>query len=332
MMASTIISKRTTILVLPLFALLLNGCLEPENKAPVAKFSYTSPAYVNEDILFDASASKDPDGRIAKVLWKFGDGSMSGNISVAKNTGRLGNLSVSLTVTDNDGASATANANVLVGERACSGNSNCWKALPRLWAKVAGIKWVNMAIATSFRNIDPGWYAMTDNSATRAMGEWHWSSCAKIGFGYQLDLKNINLGRDGSNGIVAGPIDDFGGILGQTYSWYSGDYVTEVDVIIDSAEPWGSAGESNKFDLQSVLTHEFGHLWRLDDLKDASCTQETMFWSSDLGATFRRTLSCGDKKGVQTIYGYECKNALAIAREIAGVEPARPLVVVSSEE
>ncbi|MCX5753171.1 MAG: PKD domain-containing protein [Candidatus Krumholzibacteria bacterium] len=310
----------------------LYGCSEPENRDPVAKFSYSTPTYINEDILFNSSPSSDPDGRIARVQWKFDDGSASSDASVVKRIGRLGNFAVSLTVTDDDGASATARAVIPVSERACNSNSSCWRALPKIWAKVAGIKWVNIAMAPSFKNLDPGWTSISNNTAIRAMSEWHWNSCAKIGFSYDLNLRSVGRARDGYNAVYAAPIDEFGGILAQTYTWHSGEYVTEVDVTVDSGEPWGINGESNKFDLQSVLTHEFGHVWGLDDLTDPSCMTETMFWSTDLGATFRRTMSCGDKRGVQTIYGYECRNLMDPSDILAGAEPPCPMNIVSGEE
>lgn len=85
------------------------------NQPPVASFTF-SPAdpLVNQWITFDASASYDPDGNIASYRWDFGDGSTSSGVRVTKRYSAAGTYTVTLTVTDNRGASASTTQEVRV--------------------------------------------------------------------------------------------------------------------------------------------------------------------------------------------------------------------------
>lgn len=81
------------------------------NQPPVAAFSMTPDPIINhvhedEDIIFDASNSYDPDGEIVDYNWNFGDGStISGEdaVVVNHNYSNDGDYTATLTVTDDDG-------------------------------------------------------------------------------------------------------------------------------------------------------------------------------------------------------------------------------------
>jgi PKD repeat protein len=76
------------------------------DQGPTAAFT-ASPASVGSRSSFDASASSDPDGTIARYDWSFGDGSSSLNAgpTPVHVYGRAGTYAVQLTVTDNSGCS-----------------------------------------------------------------------------------------------------------------------------------------------------------------------------------------------------------------------------------
>jgi len=76
------------------------------NYPPAARFSYT-PTKVGlvEEVSFDASASSDPDGTISRFEWDFGDGGRGSGPNVKHSYRGLGVYEVTLTVTDNEGAS-----------------------------------------------------------------------------------------------------------------------------------------------------------------------------------------------------------------------------------
>ena len=86
------------------------------NQAPSAAWAATpsNPA-VNEWMQFDATASADPDGSIASYAWNFGDGTTDMGSVVWHRFGAAGTYAVTLTVTDDDGATDTATATIQVG-------------------------------------------------------------------------------------------------------------------------------------------------------------------------------------------------------------------------
>lgn len=92
----------------------INEDVTPVLQPPVAEFTYTT---ANLTATFDASGSSDPDGTIVDYAWDFGDGATS---SGATDTGPVhvyvgaGTYTATLTVTDNDGLTATTVHDVIV--------------------------------------------------------------------------------------------------------------------------------------------------------------------------------------------------------------------------
>jgi PKD repeat protein len=79
-----------------------------KNTPPVADFSFTpATAIFPADISFDASASRDPDGSIVQYAWSFGDGGAGTGKTVTHKYQAYGTFTVRLTVTDNQGATAS---------------------------------------------------------------------------------------------------------------------------------------------------------------------------------------------------------------------------------
>ena len=93
----------------------------PPNKSPTASFTYSPQnPIVGEEVTFDASASVDPDGTIVSYQWSFGDGN-SGLGKVATHAySNTGTFTVTLTVTDNEGVTASTVETVNVSARGTS--------------------------------------------------------------------------------------------------------------------------------------------------------------------------------------------------------------------
>jgi PKD repeat protein len=91
-----------------------------QNRAPSASFTATpNPAVTGEAVTFDASASSDPDGTVAKYEWDLdGNGSYetsTGTTASASNTyAAQGSVTVGLRVTDDNGATATTTQAVTI--------------------------------------------------------------------------------------------------------------------------------------------------------------------------------------------------------------------------
>lgn len=83
----------------------------PPNEAPVAAFSA---AVSNLTATFTTTGSSDPDGTIVDYAWTFGDSTSGSGASLAHSYASAGTYAVSLTVTDDDGATTTLTKNVTV--------------------------------------------------------------------------------------------------------------------------------------------------------------------------------------------------------------------------
>ncbi len=85
------------------------------NKPPTASFVYspTNPK-VNQDVFFNASASKDDDGYIVKFVWDFGDGGTAEGEKVTHKYSYTGTFNVLLVVYDNSGERGSVSQSITV--------------------------------------------------------------------------------------------------------------------------------------------------------------------------------------------------------------------------
>ncbi|QXG74975.1 PKD domain-containing protein [Modestobacter sp. L9-4] len=81
------------------------------NKAPTAAFTSTVSGL---SAAFDSAGSADVDGQLVARAWDFGDGATSGVAAPSHTYAAAGTYAVKLTVTDDDGASATVTQSVTV--------------------------------------------------------------------------------------------------------------------------------------------------------------------------------------------------------------------------
>jgi PKD repeat protein len=85
--------------------------VEPANTGPAAAFTSSCPALACS---FDGSGSSDADGSIASYAWDFGDGETGTGASPSHTFAAEGAYTVTLTVTDDDGATGTVSHVVTV--------------------------------------------------------------------------------------------------------------------------------------------------------------------------------------------------------------------------
>ncbi|MFD1587794.1 PKD domain-containing protein [Halorientalis brevis] len=77
-----------------------------------------NPVDTNQTVTFDASSSFDPDGSVTSHQWEFSDGSTATGTTATRTYSATGTYEVTLTVTDEEGKSATDTLTVGVGTKA----------------------------------------------------------------------------------------------------------------------------------------------------------------------------------------------------------------------
>jgi hypothetical protein len=82
--------------------------VEEPNQAPTADAGGPYEAAEDEEVNFDGSASDDPDGEIEAYDWDFGDGTEGTGVSPVHSFDEPGEYTVTLLVTDDDGAVSEA--------------------------------------------------------------------------------------------------------------------------------------------------------------------------------------------------------------------------------
>lgn len=93
------------------------NCGGVPNQPPVAQFGYSCDAL---SCSFDATGSNDPDGTVDSFSWEFGDGFSSSGSSPGHDFASPGTYTVTLTVTDNEGAEDSIQHLVTVDEPVAS--------------------------------------------------------------------------------------------------------------------------------------------------------------------------------------------------------------------
>jgi len=107
-----------TFLMIGTVGALLAGCFYVANRPPMASFTVTpmsGPTPLNAH--FDASASTDVDGTIVTYAWNFGDtqsasGVLADHVFTVQSESKV--FTVILTISDDDGVTDQATANVAV--------------------------------------------------------------------------------------------------------------------------------------------------------------------------------------------------------------------------
>ncbi len=97
-------------------AIVLTSCMV-FNSPPVAEFDFDPPGgWAPLEVLFDASASFDPDGHITAYDWEFGDGATDSGAQVSHIYHQPGTYTVRFHAIDEDGDFSTKTATLVVDD------------------------------------------------------------------------------------------------------------------------------------------------------------------------------------------------------------------------
>ena len=88
---------------------------QPANQPPLADPNGPYSGTAGMPVAFDGSASSDPDGTVVSYSWDFGDGSTGSGATPTHTYAADGNYTVTLTVTDDAGDSASATTAATIG-------------------------------------------------------------------------------------------------------------------------------------------------------------------------------------------------------------------------
>lgn len=150
--------------------------------------------------------------------------------------------------------------------------------------------WVNSSLPSDWR------------SAIRAAhNTWH-NYATRFCLWYAGTIGNTAPSQDGYNVIYRKNLG-LNGVLAVNYSWsYLDSVIYENDIVFNTSYWWTTNGTWFCYDVQNVATHEVGHSFQLDDLGSSGESEMTMYYSSGMNETKKRSLEGGDKNGINYLY------------------------------
>lgn len=132
-------------------------------------------------------------------------------------------------------------------------------------------------------------------------------------FGSRSSASSDGVGSnepDGRNELIFGSVSMSGVIaVTITYGTFQGPVdkreIVEWDMIVNQNDyRFGDAlSNSRLMDLESIFTHESGHICGLADVYASACSDATMYGYSSEGQTNKRSLASADTTGVRILYG-----------------------------
>ena len=167
------------------------------------------------------------------------------------------------------------------------------------YSYVADKKWAGSSAKYGFASNVPG--GAWRDRAINAVNAWNNVSTSSWTWTYS------SIDADGE--VAYENVDGLGGTLGITYTGprCTNNSVCTFNIYVDNSEPWYtgiSSPTTSQLDLQSNLTHEFGHAaWA--NHTNLTCTANsgpTMCGDLFKGTTHQRTLEQDDRDGITSKY------------------------------
>ncbi|MFH1862028.1 MAG: matrixin family metalloprotease [bacterium] len=185
---------------------------------------------------------------------------------------------------------------LLLGLVLFAGNSQAFELIGLDWNWLGGFPIV-VDVRVNPNCNDPG--ATNELGACQnGMNTWS-NSGAAFNFNYAGYTSVTNASYNGHNDMCWSSSGG-GGALATTYMWGSGGNMSEADVVFWDSWNWDSGFPSyNEFDVQSVATHELGHVLGLDHTPISAAI---MYYAIGYGQ-IKRTLHQDDIDGITYIYG-----------------------------
>jgi FOG: PKD repeat len=195
------------------------------NQPPVASFSYgTNGLTVN----VNGSASTDPDGTIASYAWTFGDGGTATGATAAHTYAAAGTYTVTLTVTDNGGATNSLSKSVTVSAAGVVAQDNFARTTASGWGSATtGGAWTVSGTAASY-TVTSGTANMKDaagSSMTASLGSVS-SSRTDTTVGFTTDVAPTGGGL-----FVSALARQVGSVAYEGRAWISSSGAVQVQLL-----------------------------------------------------------------------------------------------------
>ncbi|WFE54940.1 matrixin family metalloprotease [Micromonospora sp. WMMD1155] len=230
-----------------------------------------------------------------------GDGQPSG-VSPGRSSGTKNNGSAQATAATPE---CSQNAYSLMGRY--NGYHKWYFKSDTVPAYFGGANLAETDILSASYNIDVG---MNDCGLTQTMGtDFEYA-------GYTLDYPDITStpacdgARSNKNEVAFGPIDNTNILAvtcGWSYSWPGDDPIQEADILFANRPNqffyFLPSGCNQRYELQGVATHEFGHAFGLDHVSESSYPALTMSTNATSCSYRDSSLGLGDYNGLRAIYG-----------------------------
>jgi PGF-CTERM protein len=213
--------------------------LSKEGPAPTALFRY-NPGYagVNQTIIFDASASYDPDGNITNYQWDFGDGNLTNTTEkiISHSYDLKDKYYVVLTVMDNEGAMNSTGRELTVQKSATP---------VKKWDRTFGGTGDD-SVYSMWQTSDGG-YMLAGTSHSYIKGQWHNDArLVKTDPDGNFEWEKLIRGRDSDELYSIDRTND-GGLL-ITGRNYGTDSIWIIKSDTEGNEQWSDTFEGYGFD------------------------------------------------------------------------------------
>lgn len=149
--------------------------------------------------------------------------------------------------------------------------------------------------ATGYWTYGPLWNSSWNSAASG--GAYQWTAVTDCPFTYSY---NIALGNLYGNNIQALNLGATGKVGVTVYSYSTSMGIYNMKIKVNTYYPMATDGRSTAYDVQSILTHEFGHGVPLNDI--TNYYYATMYAYTQKGETWKRTLYSDDIAGVRAAY------------------------------
>lgn len=164
-----------------------------------------------------------------------------------------------------------------------NGSGACW---------ISGASWLvynDIEYSIDSATIPESWIPSIQNAALT------WTNITPSQFTLSQDQESPRF-------IDLGPIDKSALYIALTSVYASPNVITNVTTTFDEDDNFDVPPASNSYHVQNVMTHEFGHWLKLDDIYETGCGDVTMWHGISYGETKKVTLELADITGANWQY------------------------------